>query len=61
MTKPQNSELLFYTDQGQGEVVVLLHGFLEDHSMWDNFVTALAKSARHSIDEKEEIQVESPT
>ena len=46
MTKPQNSELLFYTDQGHGEVVVLLHGFLEDHSMWDNFVTSLAKSAR---------------
>ncbi|MBQ0769667.1 MAG: alpha/beta hydrolase [Bizionia sp.] len=29
---------LYYTAKGHGEAVVLLHGFLEDHTMWDDVV-----------------------
>jgi len=29
---------LYYTVEGEGEAVVLLHGFLEDHTMWDDLV-----------------------
>ena len=46
MTKLQNSDSLFYTVQGEGTNLVLLHGFLEDHSMWDALVNDLAKHAR---------------
>lgn len=35
-----------YTDQGKGEVMVLLHGFLEDLSMWDEVIKSLATSCR---------------
>lgn len=35
-----------YTDQGKGEVMVLLHGFLEDLSMWDEVLKSLATSCR---------------
>ena len=35
-----------YTDQGRGEVMVLLHGFLEDLSMWDEVVRSLEKTCR---------------
>lgn len=44
MKKPQNTESLFYTIQGEGPAVVLIHGFLEDSSMWDNFTQVLAKN-----------------
>ena len=27
---------LFYTDQGTGIPVILLHGFLENSTMWDD-------------------------
>lgn len=40
-----NTETLFYTRQGSGPALVLLHGFLEDHSMWDNFTATLAEHA----------------
>ncbi len=33
-----------YTTTGAGAVVVFLHGFLEDLSMWNGFVTALSKT-----------------
>ncbi|MDC7997091.1 alpha/beta fold hydrolase [Gilvibacter sediminis] len=46
MTKLQNSDSLFYTVQGAGPNLVLLHGFLEDHSMWDGLVNDLAEHAR---------------
>lgn len=35
-----------YTDQGKGTAVVLLHGFLENQSMWDFFVTNLCHKYR---------------
>ena len=37
---------VFYTDQGKGSVVVLLHGFLEDSSMWQNVALELVKKNR---------------
>ena len=40
-----NSETLFYTRLGSGPALILLHGFLEDHTMWDNFTTALSEVA----------------
>ena len=30
---------IFYTDQGAGSPVILLHGFLENHTMWNPFLT----------------------
>jgi len=41
----KNTKISF-TDEGKGTVVVLLHGFLENKSMWDKYVTALAKTNR---------------
>ena len=35
-----------YTDQGTGNCIVLIHGFLEDLSMWDRVVDALKKTHR---------------
>ena len=37
---------VFYTDQGKGETVVLLHGFLENSKMWQPFMPSLAKNYR---------------
>ncbi len=31
------SGTIFYTKKGQGSAVVFLHGFLEDHSIWNDF------------------------
>lgn len=38
---------IFYTDQGNGNVVVLLHGFLENSNMWLPFIPELTK--RHRV------------
>lgn len=35
-----------YTDQGKGTAVVLLHGFLENKTMWDSFIPELSKKHR---------------
>lgn len=35
-----------YTDQGKGTAVVLLHGFLENKKMWDEFVPEWSKKFR---------------
>ena len=35
-----------YTDEGKGTVIVLLHGFLENKTMWKEFVPVLAKKYR---------------
>jgi pimeloyl-ACP methyl ester carboxylesterase len=35
-----------YTDQGKGTAVVLLHGFLENKTMWDAFIPELVKKHR---------------
>lgn len=37
---------IFYTDSGKGNAVILLHGFLEDSSMWKNLVPELSKKNR---------------
>jgi pimeloyl-ACP methyl ester carboxylesterase len=35
-----------YTDQGKGTAVVLLHGFLENKKMWNNYIEILTKTNR---------------
>lgn len=35
-----------FTDTGKGAAVVLLHGFLENHTMWDNLALTLAAKYR---------------
>src|SRR5690606_41826282 len=37
---------IHYTDSGKGSAVVFLHGFLEEHAMWDFFVAELSKKHR---------------
>lgn len=37
---------IHYTDTGKGSAIVLLHGFLEEYSMWDFFVAELSKKYR---------------
>lgn len=37
---------IFYSDEGKGNSLVLLHGFLENSSMWKTFVPQLVKKHR---------------
>lgn len=37
---------VYYSDEGKGNTVVLLHGFLEDHSMWMRMSSLLSKRYR---------------
>ena len=37
---------IFYTDNGQGNAVVLIHGFLENSNMWTPFIHSLSKNNR---------------
>jgi pimeloyl-ACP methyl ester carboxylesterase len=37
---------LCYTDQGEGKVIVLLHGFTESQKIWKNFASKLSKKYR---------------
>lgn len=37
---------VFYTDSGKGNTVVLLHGFLENATMWNHFIPKLSKNNR---------------
>ena len=37
---------VFYTDKGKGPAVVLLHGFLENSTMWDTFIPNITKKNR---------------
>lgn len=46
MTLDYKGTTIFYTDTGKGSAVVLLHGFLEDVSMWNNTVEVLQKTNR---------------
>ena len=41
----KNTKISF-TDDGKGTAVVLLHGFLENKTMWDKYVSALSKNHR---------------
>lgn len=36
----------FYTDEGSGETIVLVHGFCEDGSIWNDFKKSLSKNFR---------------
>lgn len=38
-----NSHPLFFTDKGHGKPVILLHGFLETHAVWDELSSQLSK------------------
>lgn len=35
-----------YSDTGKGTAIVLLHGFLENQRMWDNYIPAFSKKNR---------------
>lgn len=35
-----------YTDTGKGTAIVLLHGFLENQKMWDNYIAPFSKKNR---------------
>lgn len=37
---------IFYTDQGKGFPVLLIHGFCETHQIWDSFSNELSKEFR---------------
>jgi len=37
---------VFYTDSGKGSTVILLHGFLENSTMWLPFIPSLSKKNR---------------
>lgn len=37
---------IFYTDEGKGSAVILLHGFLEDSSMWNDAKKIISKKNR---------------
>ena len=37
---------IFYTDQGKGNAIILLHGFLENAKMWEPFIPTLSKKNR---------------
>ena len=41
----KNTKISF-TDDGKGTAVVLLHGFLENKTMWDKYVSSLSKNHR---------------
>ena len=34
---------IFYTDEGKGTAVMLIHGFLENSTMWDKIKPELIK------------------
>ena len=41
----KNTKISF-TDKGKGTAVVLLHGFLENKTMWDKYISSLSKNHR---------------
>ena len=46
MTIEYKGTPIFFTDTGNGNTVVLLHGFLENSSMWNPFINQLSKKNR---------------
>lgn len=46
MPFPYKNINIHYTDTGQGEALVLLHGFLENSSIWQPFVPDFSKNHR---------------
>ena len=45
-TIPIDGGTLSYADDGTGSAIVLIHGFLLDHSIWDGIVPSLTPRAR---------------
>ena len=45
-TTSYKNTVIHYTDLGKGTAVVLLHGFLENQSMWNTFLPELSKKYR---------------
>lgn len=41
-----NGGKIYYSDTGEGEVVVLLHGYLETSDIWDGFAGSLSRKFR---------------
>jgi pimeloyl-ACP methyl ester carboxylesterase len=41
-----NGGKIYYSDSGQGETIVLLHGYLESSEIWEGFAKKLAKKFR---------------
>lgn len=37
---------IYYTDQGEGQSIILLHGFLENSTMWKDLILNIAESNR---------------
>lgn len=46
MTIKFKGTTVYYQDEGQGSTVVLLHGFLENSTIWDSVKTSLVKRYR---------------
>ena len=46
MTLEHKGINVFYTDQGKGSAVILLHGFLENSKIWEPFIPQLSKKNR---------------
>ena len=46
MTLQYKGITIFFTDAGHGNPVVLLHGFLENSTMWNTFIPELSKNNR---------------
>ena len=46
MTLDYKGSKIFYTDEGKGKAIILLHGFLENSSMWQEITTVLALKNR---------------
>ena len=42
---------IFYTDSGKGSAVVLIHGFLENTTMWNVIAPELSKRNRVIYDQ----------
>lgn len=45
-TDASHSAILFYNDSGQGEPLVLLHGFVGSSAYWDDLIPLLSKQYR---------------
>lgn len=43
MTTSFNERSVYYTTQGEGNPIVLLHGFLESSSIWESFIAEFGK------------------
>ncbi len=41
-----NNKSITYTDNGQGQALVLLHGYLETKEVWTSFAKKLSKTFR---------------